>query len=107
MSDSERPDFRAFRELETLVRHLGEELAAFRKRALHAESRLKDAPSSSRSAVPSERATELEQENAALRARLEQAEERVSRMIDRVRFLRQQVQLQPARMDPTGTDGRS
>ena len=43
MSDNDRPELRAYQELETVVRHLGEELAAFRKRALVAESRLKDA----------------------------------------------------------------
>ena len=42
MSGSERPELRAYRELEMLVRHLGEELAAFRRRALAAEGQLKD-----------------------------------------------------------------
>jgi hypothetical protein len=42
MSDNDRPELRAYRELETLVRNLGDELAAFRKRAISAESQLKD-----------------------------------------------------------------
>ena len=41
MSDSVRPEQAAFAELEQLVTHLGDELAAFRRRALQAEARLK------------------------------------------------------------------
>ena len=40
------PEHRALKELESLVRHLADELAAFRRRALVAESRLKDVESS-------------------------------------------------------------
>lgn len=89
-------ELRAFRELETLVRHLGEELATFRRRAIAAEAQLKDASHGSsgkgRGAAVGERLTELETENATLRARLDRAEERVRQMMDRVRFLRQQLQ---------------
>ena len=42
MSDSDRPEHRAYRELELLVRNLGDELAGFRRRALMAEARLKE-----------------------------------------------------------------
>jgi len=87
---------RAYRELEMLVRHLGEELAAFRRRAIAAEASLKDgthgAAPKGKSAAVGERLTELENENASLRARLERAEDRVGQMMDRVRFLRQQLQ---------------
>ena len=81
----------AFRELEHLVRNLGEELATFRKRAHAAEARLKAlsaSPSGDGSAE--ERVATLEAENARLRARLEQATARTKAMLDRVRFLRQQ-----------------
>ena len=91
---TERPELKAFRELETLVRSLGEELAQFRRRALDAEAKLKDggaAPAKARSGGP---ASELQAENEALRTRLARAEERVKQMMDRVRFLRQQVQAQ-------------
>lgn len=96
-SDRPSPEVRAFRELETLVRHLGEELATFRRRALQAENQLKDsghghAAKSGRGAPHSERYSELETENDTLRTRLERAEERVRQMMDRVRFLRQQLQ---------------
>ena len=92
---TERPELKAFRELETLVRSLGEELAVFRRRALEAEAKLKDggvAPSKGRSGGGA--SSELHAENEALRTRLSRAEERVKQMMDRVRFLRQQVQSQ-------------
>jgi len=90
----------AFRELEQLVRHLGEELAGFRRRALQAETRLKAAEAEVASAhaaaraaagdAPHPRVAELERENAQLRRRLDDATNRTRQMIDRVRFLRQQ-----------------
>ena len=98
MSDSERPEIVAFRDLEQLVRHLGDELAGFRRRALLAESRLKEfeseerAPDTTQQVALDERLTELEHENAVLRARLESATERTRQMLERVRFIRQQAQ---------------
>jgi hypothetical protein len=98
MSDSERPEIVAFRDLEQLVRHLGDELAGFRRRALVAESRLRDleteerAPEVSQQRALDDRVTELEHENAVLRARLESATERTRQMLERVRFIRQQAQ---------------
>ena len=90
-SDSERPEEAAFRELEKLVRHLGEELAAFRRRALQAEARLKTIDASAvQGRVSPERVAKLERENAELKKRLEAARERTRQVLDRVRFLRQQ-----------------
>ena len=105
-----RPDEAAFHELQFLVRNLVEELAGFRRRALAAESRLRDvealqppsgngahagegAPAAAPAFPPgalASRLAELERENANLRARLESAADRTRRMLDRVRFLRQQ-----------------
>jgi hypothetical protein len=101
MSASDRPELRAFRELETLVRHLGEELAVFRRRAIAAEAQVKDASAGAghvarvggKGGANGGRLTELEHENEALRSRLERAEDRVRQMMDRVRFLRQQLQV--------------
>ena len=99
MSASDRPDLRAFKELETLVRHLGEELAAFRRRAIAAEAQLKDerpskgSAAAARGAAPAGR-SDLETENDALQTRLGRAEDRVRQMMERVRFLRQQLQSQ-------------
>ncbi|HEX7979262.1 MAG TPA: hypothetical protein VF461_11715 [Gemmatimonadaceae bacterium] len=98
MSDSERPEITAFRDLEQLVRHLGDELAGFRRRALLAESRLREleseevAPDVKEQRALDERVTELEHENGVLRARLESATERTRQMLERVRFIRQQAQ---------------
>jgi predicted RNase H-like nuclease (RuvC/YqgF family) len=88
----EPPTGAAFRELEHLVRNLGEELATFRKRAHQAEARLKSLSNSPGGSDGSaeERVATLESENARLRARLEQATDRTRAMLDRVRFLRQQ-----------------
>ena len=94
----------AFRELEQLVRHLGEELAGFRRRALQAETRLKAAEAevaaahasahaaarAAAGAAPHPRVAELERENERLRRRVDDATNRTRQMIDRVRFLRQQ-----------------
>jgi hypothetical protein len=98
MSDNVRPEVAAFRELEALVRHVGDELAGFRRRALLAEARIKEfdqagaVPSGQESRDLQARVTELEHENAALRGRLEAATARTRQVLDRVRFIRQQVQ---------------
>ena len=97
MSGNDRPELRAFAELETLVRHLGEELAAFRRRALAAEAQLRDggqAPAPRGKTPLADRMAELESENASLRTRVTRAEERVRQMLERLRFLRQQLQTQ-------------
>ncbi|HEX3535043.1 MAG TPA: hypothetical protein VHT23_12580 [Gemmatimonadaceae bacterium] len=91
MSDSVRPETAAFAELEQLVKHLGDELASFRRRALQAEARLKTLESTGvKGVVSPERVNFLEKENAGLTTRLETARTRTQQMIDRVRFLRQQ-----------------
>ena len=91
MSDNVRPEIAAFAELEQLVKHLGDELASFRRRALQAEARLKTLESTGvKGVVSPERVQFLERENAGLSTRLEAARTRTQQMIDRVRFLRQQ-----------------
>jgi hypothetical protein len=98
MSDSERPEGVAFRELEQLVRHLGDELAGFRRRALVAESRLRELeseeaqPEVKQQREIGDRLNQLEHDNAVLRGRLESATARTKAMLDRVRFIRQQAQ---------------
>jgi hypothetical protein len=91
VSDSARPEVAAFAELEQLVKHLGDELAAFRRRALQAEARVKSLESTGvKGVVSPERVQHLEKENAGLTTRLDAARARTQQMIDRVRFLRQQ-----------------
>ena len=91
MSDSARPEKAAFKELETLVRHLGEELSGFRRRALQAEARLKEIDTAASSGKPTpERLAALERENKDLTRRLKAATERINGMLERVQFLREQ-----------------
>jgi hypothetical protein len=91
VSDSVRPEVAAFAELEQLVKHLGDELASFRRRALQAEARIKSLESTGvKGVVSPERVQFLETENAGLTGRLDAARARTQQMIDRVRFLRQQ-----------------
>lgn len=95
MSDNAQADNHAIHELDTLVRHLADELAAFRRRALTAESRLKEVESHEGGAMAldlSARVSQLEEENEQLRTRLDDAAARTRQMLDRVRFLRQQAQ---------------
>ena len=100
MSDNEapsvppsvRPELASFRELELLVRHLGDELASFRRRALTAEARLKsiEMGGGPASAGLIERVAVLEAENRDLAQRVESASGKARHMLARVRFLRQQ-----------------
>ena len=91
MSESVSPERAAFMELEQLVKHLGDELAAFRRRALQAEAKVKGLESTGvKGQVSPERLQFLERENAGLHTRLDAARARTQQMIDRVRFLSQQ-----------------
>jgi hypothetical protein len=93
VSDRESlPDSHPLPQLAQLVRHLGEELAMFRKRALLAEATLRGFESSSRSGdlFAEQRVVELEKENADLRARLDYATTQSKAILAQVRFLRQQ-----------------
>ncbi len=106
MSDSEqpddgRPDRAALEELRSLIHAIGGELAGWKRRAQAAEARLKelDVPrgehKGARSATPRE--LELQKENAELRKRLTAAKQRTQQLLDRVRFLRQQHQMEHER----------
>jgi predicted nucleic acid-binding Zn-ribbon protein len=94
MSDNEPLESHAVAELDQLVRHLADELAAFRRRALTAESRLKEVESQDGGSIAldlSSRVTTLERENERLQNRLDEATTRAKQMLERVRFLRQQA----------------
>lgn len=104
-----RPDVVAFRELDTLVRNLSEQLAGYRRRALASESRTRELeqqlaalvdklsgaqpvePRLSTAKESTESSSALAEENERLRARLSEARERTVQVADRVRFLRQQL----------------
>ncbi len=92
----ERPDFRALDELEQLLRHVGEELAAWRRRSLKAEAELQEYKTSGRGPAGPEmvqarqRVIDLELENQQLRERIETARERVATIESRLTFLAQE-----------------
>lgn len=99
--DLGREDADALDALEAVVRHVGDELAFFRRRALDAERRLRDVLAAQAAAVepghgPRSLAADLvrigslEAENAELRARLGEAAERARAVASRLRFARQQ-----------------
>ncbi len=90
---AERPTSPAVRQLEQLVRALGDELAGFRRRAQVAETRvraLEGAAGAGTDIASMERLTALEEENAELRARLAFAAGRARQLAARVKFVRQQ-----------------
>jgi len=93
VSNPARPDIAAFEELQFLVYQVGEELSGFRKRAHLAEQRLKTIATGAPGAASlgaEERVAQLEAENARLRQRLADAEAQTAKMLDQVRFMRQQ-----------------
>lgn len=110
MSDREVPESVAFRHLEHVVRHLGEELAGFRRRAHAAEGRvraLEAAVEQGGDSVSLERLRVLEDENVDLRARLAFATDRTQQLLARIRFLRQQqARPLPAGGAPAPSAGR-
>ena len=91
----ERPDFRALDELEQLLRHVGEELAAWRRRSLKAEAELQDfktkgtGPAGPELLQARQRVIDLEVENQVLRQRIDAARERVATIESRLIFLSQ------------------
>lgn len=88
----EPADVEAFEELQVLVRNLGEELATFRKRAHAAEARLQAIATrgGGGDGRAEERVSQLEAENAGLQSRLAEASARTGKVLERIRFLRQQ-----------------
>ncbi len=106
-----RPDVAAFRELELLVRHLSDQLAGYRRRALGAEARVRELEQRTQAlegaltearAVPpapvpivlpsagdARLEARLEAENRQLRQRLAEARERTGVLVERIRFVRQ------------------
>lgn len=91
-----RPDLQALEDLEQLLRHLGEELATWRRRTLKAESELQEARSRGGVVAGPEllqarqRVVDLEVENQALRQRVDSARDRVRGLAARMAFLEQE-----------------
>ncbi len=89
-SAGERPDLDALYELESVLRHLSEELASWRRRALTAEGRVTDHSRSS-GAEGQHRQRDLEEANRLLEQRLDAARAKLSDLVGRLEFLEQQA----------------
>jgi hypothetical protein len=100
-SSGERLDAIALDQLESTLRHVAEELAGWRARALKAEAEARHAPAAPASAGPGltlarpdpelrTRMADLEAENRILRQRLEATKARVSDLLARLAFLEEQ-----------------
>jgi len=87
----ERPDLEALRELEDVLRHLTEELAGWRRRALQSEARVAEV---TRLAEDGDgglgRIEALEHEHQALEQRLATARTQVVEILGRLHFFEQQ-----------------
>jgi cell division protein FtsB len=95
--DSERADAQVVDQLETILRHVADELSTWRARALKAEAELKEggARGGGAGAKPDpetrSRVLDVEQENKALRQRVEAARLRVHDLLSRLTFLEEQA----------------
>jgi hypothetical protein len=95
--DGERVDTAVLDQLETILRHVLEELAAWRARALKAEADLKEHGGQARGAGPVRH--EADQENKNLKQRVEAARVRVGELLSRLTFLEDQAR------EPGGGNG--
>ena len=87
--DGERVDSAVLDQLETILRHVQEELASWRARALKAETELKEHAGPARGSGPLRHDTE--QENKYLKQRVEAARVRVGELLNRLTFLEDQA----------------
>ena len=93
------PEIIAFDELRQLVRHLADELASFRRRALTAEARLREIEglATDEHRIAPSHIMELEHENGDLKERVDAAAHRTRQLLEQLRFLRQQAVDEEAR----------
>ena len=90
-SAGERPDLDALRELDDVLRHLTEELAGWRRRALSDEAKAADAARFVEDGDGSVgRVKTLQDENRELERRLVTARTQVQEILSRLQFLGQQ-----------------
>ncbi len=89
-STGERPDLDALYELESVLRHLSDELSSWRRRALTAEGRVSDHAKGS-GAEGQHRQRDLEDANRLLEQRLDSARGKLAELVGRLEFLEQQA----------------
>jgi hypothetical protein len=85
--------------LEEVLRHLSDELSAWRRRALSAESRVADQSAPMDKTERAHRLRELEEEKRTLEQRLDAARVRLSELVGRLDFLEQQAHNTEARSE--------
>jgi predicted nuclease with TOPRIM domain len=88
VSYDERPEFQALHELQDVLQHVTDELAAWRRRAQRAEGALGAGPDV---LAHRERVMELETSNRDLTERLEAARAQVEDLMKRLQFLEEQM----------------
>jgi predicted nucleic acid-binding Zn-ribbon protein len=88
---ADSPEFRALAELETVIRHLTEELASWRRRALKAEAQRSELGGDHDAVASRERILDLQSRNGELETRLVAARDRVTQLLERLRFLEEQI----------------
>ena len=89
--DGERVDAPVVDQLETILRHVADELALWRARATKAEADLKGSGAVKLDPEARGRVADLEQENKTLRLRVEAARGRVQDLLSRLAFLEEQA----------------
>ena len=92
MSTAGRPELQAIAELESVVRHLADELAGWRRRALRAEAEKAEVGAGHDAVVSREKAVKLERESREMKERLEAARSRVGDLLKRLQFLEEQAE---------------
>jgi predicted nuclease with TOPRIM domain len=88
------PEFDALHELQGVLTHVTDELASWRRRALRAEAERSEMGAGHDVVATRERIVDLEEENRQLHERLDGARQRVLDLLNRLRFLEEQVALE-------------
>ena len=91
MSDSGNPEFEALAGLEDVIKHVSDELATWRRRALKAEGDRSGLGSDHDVVGLRERILNLEGQNTELERRLDAARGRLQDLLKRLKFLEEQV----------------
>ena len=91
MSDFENSEFAALADLEDVIKHVSDELASWRRRALKAESERTGLGADHDVVGLKERIVGLESQNQELERRLDAARARLQDLLKRLRFLEEQA----------------
>jgi predicted nucleic acid-binding Zn-ribbon protein len=92
VSNSAKPELQAIADLEIVVRHLADELAGWRRRALRAEAERAEIGAGHDAVTSREKVVRLERESRDLKERLDTARTRVGDLLKRLQFLEEQAE---------------